>query len=228
MALIISNIVIINCVFRGPPGPPEDVIVEHVSSTTSQLSWRPGADNNSPIQMFAVQARTPFSVGWQAVSTGKWHECSVSRMMPQHAAHLLDRFVSRVYPAPCHPLTGPPPVSVPETLGGKTRNATVVGLSPWVEYEFRVVAGNSVGIGEPSEASEPLRTKASGKQSVASGSTGDCMHGSEANRGSHGVFGLKPEATNQRLTSCLRLTDVLVARGRRAPAFSQERLHVTC
>ncbi|XP_011379153.1 contactin-6 [Pteropus vampyrus] len=106
-------------IVRGPPGPPEDVSVEHVSSTTSQLSWRPGADNNSPIQLFTVQARTPFSVGWQAVST------------------------------------------VPEILSGKTRNATVVGLSPWVEYEFRVVAGNSIGIGEPSESSEPLRTKAS-------------------------------------------------------------------
>ncbi|XP_070432837.1 contactin-6 isoform X2 [Equus przewalskii] len=106
-------------IVRGPPGPPDDVRVEHISSTTSQLSWRPGSDNNSPIQIFTVQARTPFSVGWQAVST------------------------------------------VPEILNGKTYNATVVGLSPWVEYEFRVVAGNSIGIGEPSKPSELLRTKAS-------------------------------------------------------------------
>uniref|UniRef100_A0A8C0QF10 Contactin 6 n=1 Tax=Canis lupus familiaris TaxID=9615 RepID=A0A8C0QF10_CANLF len=106
-------------IVRGSPGPPEDVRVEHISSTTSQLSWRPGSDNNSPIQIFTVQARTPFSVGWQAVST------------------------------------------VPEILNGKTYNATVIGLSPWVEYEFRVVAGNSIGIGEPSKASELLRTKAS-------------------------------------------------------------------
>ncbi|KAM9074714.1 contactin-6 isoform 4-T4 [Megaptera novaeangliae] len=106
-------------IVRGPPGPPEDVRVEHISSTTSQLSWRPGSDNNSPIQIFSIQARTPFSVGWQAVST------------------------------------------VPEILNGKTYNATVVGLSPWVEYEFRVVAGNSIGIGEPSKPSEVLRTKAS-------------------------------------------------------------------
>uniref|UniRef100_A0A2K6F6R1 Contactin 6 n=1 Tax=Propithecus coquereli TaxID=379532 RepID=A0A2K6F6R1_PROCO len=108
-------------IVRGPPGPPEDVKVEHVSSTTSQLSWRPGPDNNSPIQIFTIQTRTPFSVGWQAVAT------------------------------------------VPEILNGKTYNATVVGLSPWVEYEFRVVAGNSIGIGEPSKPSELLRTKASGK-----------------------------------------------------------------
>ncbi|EPQ17450.1 Contactin-6, partial [Myotis brandtii] len=100
-------------------GPPEEVRVEHISSTTSQLSWQPGSDNNSPIQIFTIQARTPFSVGWQAVST------------------------------------------VPEILNGQTYNATVVGLIPWVEYEFRVLAGNSIGIGEPSKASELLRTKAS-------------------------------------------------------------------
>ncbi|XP_011239711.1 contactin-6 isoform X3 [Mus musculus] len=106
-------------IVRGPPGPPEDVKVEHISSTTSQLSWRPGPDNNSPIQIFTIQTRTPFSVGWQAVAT------------------------------------------VPEILNGQTYNATVVGLSPWVEYEFRVVAGNNIGIGEPSKPSELLRTKAS-------------------------------------------------------------------
>ena len=53
---------------------------------------------------------------------------------------------------------------VPEILNGQTYNATVIGLSPWVEYEFRVVAGNSIGIGEPSKPSELLRTKASGKK----------------------------------------------------------------
>ncbi|XP_033612923.1 contactin-6 isoform X2 [Fukomys damarensis] len=106
-------------IVRGPPGPPEDVRVEHISSTTSQISWRPGPDNNSPIQIFTVQTRTPFSVGWQAVAT------------------------------------------VPEILSGQTYNATVVGLSSWVEYEFRVLAGNSIGIGEPSKPSELLRTKAS-------------------------------------------------------------------
>lgn len=57
---------------------------------------------------------------------------------------------------------------VPEILSGKTYNTTVVGLSPWVEYEFRVVAGNSIGIGEPSKASELLRTKASGKKLMSS------------------------------------------------------------
>uniref|UniRef100_A0A8C5JTA7 Contactin 4 n=1 Tax=Junco hyemalis TaxID=40217 RepID=A0A8C5JTA7_JUNHY len=56
-------------IVRGPPGPPEAVTIEEVTDSTAQLSWRPGADNHSPITMYVVQARTPFSVGWQAVST---------------------------------------------------------------------------------------------------------------------------------------------------------------
>lgn len=51
----------------------------------------------------------------------------------------------------------------PEVINGRTHRATVVDLSPWVEYEFRVVASNSVGIGEPSSPSALLRTKAAGK-----------------------------------------------------------------
>ncbi|NXH13009.1 CNTN6 protein, partial [Bucco capensis] len=48
----------------------------------------------------------------------------------------------------------------PEVINGRTHKATVVELSPWVEYEFRVVASNSVGTGEPSRPSALLRTKA--------------------------------------------------------------------
>uniref|UniRef100_A0A8C3XZV7 Contactin 4 n=1 Tax=Catharus ustulatus TaxID=91951 RepID=A0A8C3XZV7_CATUS len=104
-------------IVRGPPGPPEAVTIDEVTDTTAQLSWRPGADNHSPITMYVVQARTPFSVGWQAVST------------------------------------------VPEVIDGRTFTATVVGLNPWVEYEFRVVAANLIGIGEPSSPSEKRRTE---------------------------------------------------------------------
>ncbi|MEQ2304460.1 Contactin-3 [Ameca splendens] len=39
-------------------------------------------------------------------------------------------------------------------------HATVKDLSPWVEYKFRVVAINSVGVGEPSMPSKQIRTKA--------------------------------------------------------------------
>nr|XP_020476109.1 contactin-4-like isoform X1 [Monopterus albus] len=102
---------------RGPPGPPVDCQVTEVTETTVSLSWGPGIDNHSPILSYAIQARTPFSLGWQAVTT------------------------------------------VPELLGGKQLSATVTDLSPWVEYEFRVLATNSIGTGEPSKPSKKARTK---------------------------------------------------------------------
>lgn len=48
---------------------------------------------------------------------------------------------------------------VPELLGGKQLMATIIDLSPWVEYEFRVLATNSIGTGEPSRPSKKARTK---------------------------------------------------------------------
>ncbi|KAB1264434.1 Contactin-4 [Camelus dromedarius] len=107
----------VDMTFWGPPGPPEAVTIDEITDTTAQLSWRPGPDNHSPITMYVIQARTPFSVGWQAVNT------------------------------------------VPELIDGKTFTATVVGLNPWVEYEFRTVAANVIGIGEPSRPSEKRRTE---------------------------------------------------------------------
>lgn len=50
-------------------------------------------------------------------------------------------------------------LSVPELLGGKQLLATIIDLSPWVEYEFRVLATNSIGTGEPSRPSKKARTK---------------------------------------------------------------------
>lgn len=50
-------------------------------------------------------------------------------------------------------------LSVPELIDGRTFTATVVGLNPWVEYEFRTVAANAIGIGEPSRPSEKRRTE---------------------------------------------------------------------
>ncbi len=54
----------------GPPGAPVGVLVEDFTDRTAQLSWGPGPDNHSPVTLYIVQARTPFSIGWQAVKTG--------------------------------------------------------------------------------------------------------------------------------------------------------------
>ncbi|KAG7326669.1 hypothetical protein KOW79_010070 [Hemibagrus wyckioides] len=104
-------------IVEGPPGPPDRVMVEEITDCTAQLSWSPGRDNGSPITGYVVQARTPFTVGWQAVDT------------------------------------------VPEVINGNTLTATVVDLNAWVEYEFRVLASNSVGMGEPSPPSAKTRTE---------------------------------------------------------------------
>ncbi|XP_029458249.1 contactin-5 isoform X2 [Rhinatrema bivittatum] len=101
---------------RGPPGSPGVVIVEEITKSTATLSWSPGADNHSPITSYNLQARSPFSLGWQTVKT------------------------------------------VPEIIGGDMESAMAVDLNPWVEYEFRVVASNSIGTGDPSVPSRVIRT----------------------------------------------------------------------
>ncbi|NXK95777.1 CNTN3 protein, partial [Formicarius rufipectus] len=104
-------------IVRGSPGPPEHVRVEEITDSTAQISWQEGTDNHSPVTTYTIQARTPFSVGWQRVTT------------------------------------------VPDVIDGNTLTATVVDLNPWVEYEFRVVATNKIGGGEPSLPSEKVRTE---------------------------------------------------------------------
>ncbi|KAG8584632.1 hypothetical protein GDO81_004697 [Engystomops pustulosus] len=105
---------------RGPPGSPGVVIVEEITESTATLSWSPGADNHSPILYYNLQARSPFSLGWQTVRT------------------------------------------VPDIISGDMESAMAVDLNPWVEYEFRVVATNSIGTGDPSVPSRVIRTSEAG------------------------------------------------------------------
>uniref|UniRef100_A0A8L0DU89 Contactin-5 n=1 Tax=Oncorhynchus mykiss TaxID=8022 RepID=A0A8L0DU89_ONCMY len=100
---------------RGPPGPPGVVIVEEITDTTATLSWSGGVDNHSPISSYNLQARSPFSLGWQTLRT--------------------------------------------EPVTGDMESAMAVDLNPWVDYEFRVVASNAIGTGDPSAPSRRVRTK---------------------------------------------------------------------
>uniref|UniRef100_A0A668RJN2 Contactin 4 n=1 Tax=Oreochromis aureus TaxID=47969 RepID=A0A668RJN2_OREAU len=106
-------------IVRGPPGPPEGLVVTDITDTTVQLSWGSGPDNHSPVTKYMVQARTPFSIGCFTSCISLVYELLILMM-----------------------------------------HATVKELNPWVDYEFRVVAINSVGVGEPSTPSKQIRTKA--------------------------------------------------------------------
>ncbi|XP_056138665.1 contactin-1a-like isoform X2 [Lampris incognitus] len=46
----------------------------------------------------------------------------------------------------------------PADVEGNAETATVVGLFPWTEYEFRVIATNTLGTGEPSSPSPNIKT----------------------------------------------------------------------
>lgn len=39
----------------------------------------------------------------------------------------------------------------------------MLGLTPWMDYEFRVIASNILGTGEPSGPSSKIRTKEAGE-----------------------------------------------------------------
>ncbi|XP_037346353.2 contactin-4 [Pungitius pungitius] len=117
-------------IVRGPPGAPEGLAVSDITETTVQLSWVSGPDNHSPITMYVVQARTPFSIGWQTVRT------------------------------------------VPDSVPGQMIHATVTDLNPWVDYEFRVVAINGVGVGEPGTPSKQIQTRAAAPKVAPVGVSG--------------------------------------------------------
>uniref|UniRef100_A0ABI7W0M1 Contactin 3 n=1 Tax=Felis catus TaxID=9685 RepID=A0ABI7W0M1_FELCA len=137
-------------IVRGSPGPPENVKVDEITDTTAQLSWKEGTDNHSPVISYSVQARTPFSVGWQTATTGKRRE---SNAIGTYKWILSQRQDMRTVTSLIYSFL------VPEIIDGKTHTATVVELNPWVEYEFRVVASNKIGGGEPSLPSEKVRTE---------------------------------------------------------------------
>lgn len=52
--------------------------------------------------------------------------------------------------------------SAPRNVEGNAEMVTVVDLLPWTEYEFQVIATNTLGTGEPSEPSSKITTQEAG------------------------------------------------------------------
>ena len=58
----------------------------------------------------------------------------------------------------------------PVNIEGNAESAHVIGLMPWMDYEFQVIASNILGSGEPSLPSHTIRTQQAGEgPHVASG-----------------------------------------------------------
>lgn len=49
----------------------------------------------------------------------------------------------------------------PSIVDGNVESAKVIDLIPWMEYEFRVMATNILGTGDPSIPSQKIRTEGS-------------------------------------------------------------------
>ncbi|XP_011371413.2 contactin-2 [Pteropus vampyrus] len=60
----------------------------------------------------------------------------------------------------------------PANIEGNAETAQVLGLTPWTDYEFRVIASNILGTGEPSGPSSKIRTKEAAPSVAPSGLSG--------------------------------------------------------
>ncbi|XP_069489234.1 contactin-2 [Ambystoma mexicanum] len=60
----------------------------------------------------------------------------------------------------------------PATIEGNAETAEVINLTPWMDYEFRVLASNILGVGEPSGPSAKTRTKEAAPTVAPSGLSG--------------------------------------------------------
>lgn len=60
----------------------------------------------------------------------------------------------------------------PANIEGNAETAQVLGLTPWMDYEFRVIASNILGTGEPSGPSSKIRTKEAAPFVAPSGLSG--------------------------------------------------------
>lgn len=47
----------------------------------------------------------------------------------------------------------------PTIVEGNAESAKVIDIIPWMEYEFRIMATNTLGTGDPSIPSKKIRTE---------------------------------------------------------------------
>lgn len=142
-------------------------MVRDIGDTTVQLSWSRGFDNHSPIARYNIEARTLLSNKWKQMRTSKCPRgYDVVPEVPawghQLPAELLlcARRLSTICSI-CSPLVLLDYID-PVNIEGNAETAQVVNLIPWMDYEFRVLASNILGVGEPSLPSSKIRTKEAG------------------------------------------------------------------
>lgn len=133
-----------------------------IGDTSVQLSWSRGFDNHSPIARYLIEARTLLSSQWKQMRTS---ECphggtggTGDTPRPPAPGPSWLRAAPRSIPSPPVLLDFTDPVNIE----GNAETAQVVNLIPWMDYEFRVLASNILGIGEPSLPSSKIRTKEAG------------------------------------------------------------------
>ncbi|ESO03551.1 hypothetical protein HELRODRAFT_191869 [Helobdella robusta] len=183
-----SDTAYVNLVVVDKPGAPEGPLeVSKVTPESCKLSWNPPKDNGGdPITNYLVEKKDKTSGRWTPVSRFcKDTECEVNDLDPgetyefrvsavnengQSEPLLTDKPIVAKHPFDTPGKTGTPEiVDVDEgtvTLswtkpisdgGGKVK---ADGLDPDKEYEFRVVAKNDAGLGEPSSPSKAVQPKA--------------------------------------------------------------------
>lgn len=144
----------------GPPGPPGGVVVRDIGDTSVQLSWSRGFDNHSPIARYLIEARTLLSSQWKQMRTSECpHGGTGGTPRSPVTSRCWLRAAPRSIPSPLVLLDFTDPINIE----GNAETAQVVNLIPWMDYEFRVLASNILGIGEPSLPSSKIRTKEAGE-----------------------------------------------------------------